>query len=248
MPKPKARPIEGDWFAVPLREGGSALGRIARVNADASVVVGYFFGPRRESIPTLNDVEHLSPDRAVIVRRFSAGGLRRGLWPTWGHRDWKREEWPGPAFGHHDDLIDRYFRQTYPNDDLDGAPKRVAISRDEWLHLPPAGLFGYGVIETHLGRLLKGVGQSTTGGRVGRPVELQHSLYFHDSANAHMAVTKLGSTFRTAVIEINGRWRVTLARPLGTKSPEEDVPALQAIAASLQGLYDGWERGESLDV
>ena len=40
---PKASYREGDWFAVPLRDGGYAAGLIARANPKG-VLLGYFFG------------------------------------------------------------------------------------------------------------------------------------------------------------------------------------------------------------
>lgn len=38
---------EGSRFAVPLRQGGYAVGLVARVNP-RGVLLGYFFGPRHD--------------------------------------------------------------------------------------------------------------------------------------------------------------------------------------------------------
>ncbi|WP_425308290.1 Imm26 family immunity protein [Ammonicoccus fulvus] len=67
---------EGDWFAVPLRKGGYAVGLIARANRDG-VLLGYFFGPRREAVPSLSDVEELTPDDAIRVGKFGHLGLKQ---------------------------------------------------------------------------------------------------------------------------------------------------------------------------
>jgi hypothetical protein len=47
---------EGDWFAVPLRDGGYAVGLVARMD-NRGGVLGYFFGPRRDDVPSPSDVE-----------------------------------------------------------------------------------------------------------------------------------------------------------------------------------------------
>jgi hypothetical protein len=55
---PQANYNEGDWFAVPLREGGFAIGVIARVMPrKEGVVLGYFFGPRRNAVPTVEEAQ-----------------------------------------------------------------------------------------------------------------------------------------------------------------------------------------------
>jgi hypothetical protein len=46
---------EGDGFAVPLRDGGYAIGVVARMDRKGSVL-GYFFGPRYDEPPKLAEV------------------------------------------------------------------------------------------------------------------------------------------------------------------------------------------------
>jgi hypothetical protein len=75
MAKVKYR--EGDWFAVPLRDVGYAVGLIARANP-GGVLLGYFFGPRRSEVPGLEDVAGLRPGDAVLVRMFGHLGIVRG--------------------------------------------------------------------------------------------------------------------------------------------------------------------------
>lgn len=49
---------EGECFAVPLRDSGFGAGVIARANPKAAPL-GYFFGPRREQAPTLEEMASL---------------------------------------------------------------------------------------------------------------------------------------------------------------------------------------------
>ena len=68
--------LEGDWVAVPLRgEAGWGVGRISRMAPRGRALVGYFFGDRFPTLPTLRQVSHLKPDQAVLIRRFGDLGL-----------------------------------------------------------------------------------------------------------------------------------------------------------------------------
>jgi Immunity protein 26 len=68
---------EGDWFAVPLRNGGFAVGVIARANP-RGVSLGYFFGPPRSDVPRLDEVADLRSGDAVLVRKFGHLGILNG--------------------------------------------------------------------------------------------------------------------------------------------------------------------------
>src|SRR5262249_16153212 len=48
----KINHAEGECLAIPLRDGGFAIGVVARANA-TGVLLGYFFGPRRDVVPEL---------------------------------------------------------------------------------------------------------------------------------------------------------------------------------------------------
>lgn len=63
---------EGDWFALPLREGGFAVGVIARANPEAALL-GYFFGPRRGEVPSLGELSDLRAGDAVLGRLVTTG-------------------------------------------------------------------------------------------------------------------------------------------------------------------------------
>lgn len=91
---PTVRYREGDWFAVPVRDSGFAVGLIARANPKGALL-GYVFGPRRLEIPQLHDVNGLRPTDAVLVRKFGHLGIVHGTWPLLGRLDGsERQRWP----------------------------------------------------------------------------------------------------------------------------------------------------------
>jgi hypothetical protein len=138
---------EGDWFAVPLREGGYAVGLIARANADG-VLLGYFFDPRREAVPSLSDVEVLTPDDAIRVGKFGHLGLKQGKWPILGRlQDWDRQAWPTPAFIRYEELSGRSFKVFYDDDDPNRLVREEEIRPGVDEQGPKDGLMGAGFVE-----------------------------------------------------------------------------------------------------
>jgi hypothetical protein len=112
---------EGDWFAVPLRNGGFAVGLVARANPKAALL-GYFFGPERKGIPSPDDLPGLRAKDAVLVGMFGHLGLTQGSWPTIGRlTNWDRAEWPMPVFLRVEELTGRAFNVFYADDGLMGA-------------------------------------------------------------------------------------------------------------------------------
>lgn len=109
----KSRYAPGDWFAVPLLDGESwAVGVVARERGSA--VVGYFFGPRFISVPTLVEVGKRSPEDAILCGRFSFLGLRDGKWVILGRNPaWDPSEWPMPRFFRHEPITGRVFERLY---------------------------------------------------------------------------------------------------------------------------------------
>ena len=86
---------EGTWFGIPLRVEGFGVGLIARSTPSGKVILSYLFGPRRNSVPTLAEVEHLQPKDAVRVLRVGDLSLLTGSWPIIGQApSWKRADWP----------------------------------------------------------------------------------------------------------------------------------------------------------
>lgn len=145
---------EGDWFAVPLREGGYAVGVVARANPKAALL-GYFFGPRHSDVPTLADVEDLKPRDAVLVGKFGHLGLTGGTWPILGRLDgWDRDEWPMPVFVRYEELTGRSFHVFYDGDDPAKLLREEQIAPGTDEQGPKDGLMGAGFAEKVLTTLL----------------------------------------------------------------------------------------------
>jgi hypothetical protein len=150
----KVKYWEGDCFGVPLRNGGFALCVAARVSR-SGMLVGYFFGPRRDEIPKHGGLAGLRADDAVLLGAVSGLGIRDGKWPVLGRlSDWKRTEWAMPTFIRHEEITERYWRVFYSDSDP------VAWLRDELIppggskEGPEDGLMGSGFAEAALTRLL----------------------------------------------------------------------------------------------
>jgi hypothetical protein len=152
---------EGDWFAVPLRDGGWAVGRVARMPPPPKRgihLLGYFFGPRREGVPTLDEVAGLAPEGAISVERFSDLGLVEGRWPVIGGAgpEWagERDRWSMPAFGFHDDTLGRYFRREYGDDPRQPMLRQVRTTPEAYARLPRDGFAFVGAVEIRLTHLI----------------------------------------------------------------------------------------------
>jgi hypothetical protein len=145
---------EGTRFAVPLRNGGYAIGVVARSTSKGKVVLCYFFGPRRDSIPELNDVESLRSSDAIIVFRVGDLSLVRGDWPIIGtSASWKRQEWPIPPFIRRSELSQNAWRVHYSDSDPNLVVREEPIPY-ETTNLGIDTMYGAGAAETVLNKLL----------------------------------------------------------------------------------------------
>jgi hypothetical protein len=147
---------EGTWFAIPLRQGGYAVGRVARHTPVGKIILAYLFGPKREQIPTLDGIRNLEPGEAVRVVRVGDLGLVDGSWPVIGDSvPWERERWSMPAFIRRDDLGRAAWRVLYSDDDPNTilSEQRVPYETTE---LESAGLYGDQAAEALLSQLLEG--------------------------------------------------------------------------------------------
>ncbi len=145
---------EGDWFAVPLLDGGFAVGLIGRANP-RGVLLGYFFGPMRSKVPKLEDVAGLRPDDAVLVRKFGHLGIVQGKWPLLGRLDgWNRLDWKMPVFVRYEELTGRSFRVFYDDDDPIRVLREEQVAAGGAEQAPKDGLMGAGFAEAALTRLL----------------------------------------------------------------------------------------------
>ncbi len=156
---------EGTWFAVPLRQGGYAVGRVARRAPEGKIILAYLFGPNRERVPTVNELDHLEPDEAVKVIRAGDLGLLDGSWPVIGDSPrWERERWPMPTFIRKEPRIPAYilgetiapraWRVIYSDDDPNTVVSEEQIPY-ETTGLAPDSLHGHKAAETYLSQILE---------------------------------------------------------------------------------------------
>ena len=145
----------GDWFAVPLRQAGFAVGVVARAHPRSGVLFGYFFGPRRPDPPRLDDVAHLTASDAVLICKFGHLGLQDKEWPNLGHTEnWDPQEWPMPAFIRHEQLTGRILRTIYADDDPSRVIRQERILAADSDRGPEDVLKGSGSVEIALTKLL----------------------------------------------------------------------------------------------
>jgi hypothetical protein len=145
---------EGDWFAVPLRDGGFSTGVVARSNSKG-VVLGYFFGPRWLNIPSIDVVDGLKKQYAVLVAHFSYLGLRSGRWPILGRAgNWDRTQWSNLRFVRYEELSGRTFAVYYDDNDALNVVRELEIPSIDAANDPEDGLMGAGFVEMRLTKIL----------------------------------------------------------------------------------------------
>jgi len=128
---------EGTYFALPLRDGGFAIGLVARATPEGKVILCYFFGLRRSSVPAISELMSLTADQALHVFRVGDLNLLNGKWPIIGQlASWKRSEWPMPPFKRSDELSRKAWKVIYfdvnPNQILreEPEPYESLVQRD----------------------------------------------------------------------------------------------------------------------
>lgn len=145
---------EGTWFAVPLRSGGHGVGVVARATKKGKVLLGYFFGPRREAVPPLNETSSLRPEKAVRVLRFGDLSLVNKEWPIIGRSStWDRRCWPIPSFVRSDELSGRAWKIDYADDDPNEVVSEKPITNGG-ADLERDAVLGAGAVELVLTKLL----------------------------------------------------------------------------------------------
>jgi hypothetical protein len=144
---------EGTWFGVPLRQGGFAVGVVARTTAEGKVILAYFFGPRRTTVPALAELERLKPGDAIRVVRVGDLSLIRGEWPIIGEAaSWKRSDWPMPPFVRRDDLSRKAWRVQYSDSNPNAIDHEEPEEFESRLELD--AVFGSGAAELVLTKAL----------------------------------------------------------------------------------------------
>jgi hypothetical protein len=147
---------EGTWFAVPLREGGFAVGLVARGTPKGPHILAYLFGPKREAAPTLAEVAELRASAAVKVVRTGDLHLLDGRWTIIGQsRDFQRGDWPFPKFVRSDEIARRAWAVEYAEDDPGRAIAKIPIEFGA-SSLDRDSSLGAGAVELVLTKLLGG--------------------------------------------------------------------------------------------
>jgi hypothetical protein len=156
MSRKRIKYSEGQWFAVPLENGGYALGTIARGGYQARGGLGYFFGPKRNEVPGEEVTWNLQPEDAVLIAWF--GDIIEGKWPLIpSTRPFRREDWPVPKFGSIDlanprtGWVVEYAQQATKYTEMMSV---TGVPMEDIVGLPNHVLSGAGAIEAKLCRLL----------------------------------------------------------------------------------------------
>ena len=147
---------EGDWFAVPLSCGGYALGLLARMSKQG-ILLAYFFRPRFEDLPTIEQIGHREAKDAIMVEQVGPLGFIKGTWKVVGRLEpWTPSDWPVPVFGRHHELMGKAWAwRVFYSENLDVLCEEPA-SVEEVRDLPQSGLAGHGFAEERLSMLLCG--------------------------------------------------------------------------------------------
>lgn len=153
-PKKKIEFKEGTWFAIPLEQGGYAVGRVARRTRKGEIILAYFFGPRRDSVPTVDELEKLSPQSTIKIARVGTMGIFEGSWPIIGESPkWERQKWAVPQFIRNDKISKSSWRVVYDEDDPNLVISDERIPYDSTGYAED-GLFGSEAAEMLLSDLL----------------------------------------------------------------------------------------------
>lgn len=145
---------EGDWFAVPLRNGGFALGLVARLDGRGGVIC-YFFGPASQAPPSIGAARGRRAEDAVLIANAGDPGLMHGEWHVLGRmKPWDRESWPVPAFVRRDAVSGTPRRVIYREPDFNTEVQLLPCTEEEAQRLPKDGILGYGAVEIRLTKLL----------------------------------------------------------------------------------------------
>lgn len=145
---------EGSWFAVPLRQCGYAIGVVARVAPKGRIILTYLFGPKRDVLPTISELNRLRAEDALRCIRAGDLGLIKGEWPIIGESpNWVRDDWPMPLFVRRDSLSKRAWHLHYSDSDPSKLEREEPASY-QIDGLEESDLYGSGAVEIMMTKLL----------------------------------------------------------------------------------------------
>lgn len=251
---------EGVWFAVPIGESRFAVGLVARTSLQGTILFGYFFGPRRSTLPLLSNTQEYHPADAILVGRFDHLALRQRKWPVLGQAEpWDRSRWPIPVLSRYVDAVPGYhpalaWRVEYPDEDPNGVPHEIRIPVEEGKHLPSASLMSNQTIEIELTKLLGTDGEDAYSPATlrARPLfnqpTIDYFLYFPTLVIATKVARLLSSKGYAVEVRdsraLNAGWLTLAKRTLATSEEELDMVEayMTELATAEGGEYDGYER------
>lgn len=183
---------EGTWFAVPLDGGGFASGVVARATTEGGIILCYFFGPKRNSVPTLTEVEKLNASGAIRAWIISDLALCQNEWPIIGWSEqWKRSEWPMPAFIRREPIGSKAWRVYYSDTDPSSLVREEPAPYDS--NLEPDSTRGAKSVEIRLTKLLSGESENAT--------QLQFRTLAASQVNILSDAPIAGGHFRVEVLQ-----------------------------------------------
>ncbi|OYO30014.1 Imm26 family immunity protein [Janthinobacterium sp. PC23-8] len=145
---------EGSWFAVPLPGGGHAVGVVARRAPAGRIMLAYMFGPKRDALPSLAELDTLRPEQALRRLRTGDMALLNERWTMLGDSEhWQRDEWPMPSFIRRNESLQRAWRATYADFDPAKLDREESVPFDT-PGLESDSLYGYGATELLMSKLL----------------------------------------------------------------------------------------------
>jgi hypothetical protein len=150
---------EGQWFAIPLKKGGYAIGIITRGEYKTKGGLGYFFGPKYNDIPSGEETFLKNSNNAIFIGIFGDLGIIRGEWPLIENgKPFIRKDWPVPLFHRISPLqpevayVVEYAQESFVM--YRPIRERVVQVTKEVTSMPKDSVYGYGAVEIKLTRLL----------------------------------------------------------------------------------------------
>ncbi|MGK3998680.1 immunity 26/phosphotriesterase HocA family protein [Sorangium sp. So ce1024] len=148
---------DGTVFLVPLRDGGHAIGVLARATGEGHAF-GYFFGPRVSRGSDV-DMAKLVPGNAILVGKFGDLEILRKNWPVVGAlENWAPERWRMLPMARVDEATGRAWLATY--DDSFACIEEREIDAEMATKHPYDRMMGAGAVEIRLTGLIRAAEKS----------------------------------------------------------------------------------------